>query len=577
MEVEPIVVSFAIVLPFLLAGTFFYWKQETVGSVVQEGQKLKLVQWLKAHPSIGKTVGLDTVDLIVLSGFLLLQLNIVIGSLLIDKESGNLAKAGFINRTALALASMCLLAISSMEWVRRHFFRRFILLHSFSAVAVVSTVLHYYAASYWIVPAIVVYTIYRAVSVFGRGEASVMSATVMSNKVVQVELRRSSTTGSDFVPGQYVYIRVNSIGFEWHPFTISSSPLRNPHSFILDIKVQGHFTTELLALIQNQQLATVQVDGYYGSGIQLAPHMVFLAGGSGMTPFLSVLDHLNAVADESDCSETSPDYLELPRTLWLVWTCRDVEFLETYAELLHAVKCCSKWKCNIWLHLTHPGEKSDKGNEDDETQTEPDDLSDEPSPRMQRFYPTCFQRCAFSGHNDMVGVPVFGGTALGCVLFMLGVFQWHELSAKSFVGRFLLFSASAVGAGVGASLVFLLLRRRSACKRRETTTDVMDRAMEEVEGAGLDSASPALPSTPRSFVPTLAQSLLHRRFLIETERPDLRSRLREVHIQIRENYGTKANVMLLVSGPASLQADALLEARELSEPAFEVHRNSFLL
>ncbi|CAI5737516.1 unnamed protein product [Peronospora farinosa] len=648
MEVEPVVVSFALVLPFLFAGTIFYWKQDTIGTLADGGPQLKLVTWLKAHPNIGKRFGFDAIDVIVVGGFLLLQLNLVIGKLIADKESGKLEKAGYLIRTgrafgmnglyamvisvilvarqsflhkvfglsvlytgtwykegkveeklfpcldetcspkrrygsirnfsgAIAMVPLFIVAVSSMEWVRRRYFQRFIVLHCLSAFSVIFTTLHYYPALFWMVPAIILYGIYRAVSVFGRGKASVVSTTAMSNKIIQLELRRVPNVGSDFLPGQYVYIKVDSIGKEWHPFTISSSPLRNRHSFFLDAKVQGPFTSQLLTLMKMQQLHTVHVDGYYGSEIKCAPHMVFIAGGSGMTPFLSILDHLKALADISDREEMSTDDSELPRTLWVVWTCRDLEFLEAYAELLDAVNRCSRWKCKVWLHFTQAGtDEAGYDTEDDDTQTEPDDLSEENVPRSQRFYPASLHHHAFSGHNYMLGLPLFLGTGLGCVLLILWVFQLKMFSAKSFMRRAVLLGAGALGAVLGATFALYIVQRWNARKDTEGNNVTMEVAMGEMEVVGLDIPSPAPPSTPRSM-PTPAQSLLGRRFLIEKERPDLGFRLRIVHKEIRENFGVKAEVALLVSGPADLQRDALLQARELVEPAFEVHQKSFLL
>ncbi|KAF4042780.1 Ferric reductase NAD binding domain [Phytophthora infestans] len=665
LDVEPFVVSAALVLPFLLAGAIFYWKHDSVGSLANWGQQLKVVQWVKSRPSIGKRFGFDAVDVVLISGFLLLQLNLVVGKLLIDKENGKLAKSGILVRTARAfgmnglyamvlsvvlvarqsflhkffglsgeraaryhvlcgqfgfimlmlhgvlytlvwytqgkveqmlvpcLAESCtpkqrygstrnffgtvamlpllIVAASSMEWVRRRFFRRFITLHCLSAGFVVFTALHYYAASFWLVPATILYGIYRTVSAFGRGKANVMSATAMSNKVFQLELRRSTATGSDFLPGQYVYIKVDTIGKEWHPFTISSSPLRNRHSFVLDAKVQGPFTSQVLTLMKAHQLQTVHVDGYYGSEIEVAPHMVFVAGGSGMTPFLSILNHLKALADMEDRDEMTGDS-ELPRTLWIIWTCRDVEFLEAYAELLDAINRCSQWKCKIWLHHTHSGGESGF-DEDDDTQTEPDDLSEDSSPRAQRFYPPSLERHAFPGHNYMQGLPLFIGTALGCVLMMMWVWRLEDFTAKSFVRRTLLPCAGAFGAVAGASAVLYLLKRWNARKNGDGAMGV---AMGEMEVEGLDVTSPAAPATPRSM-PTPAQSVLGRNFLIEKKRPDLSSRLRDVHSEIRESYGMKADVALLVSGPANLQADTLLLAHELHKPTFKVLQKSFVL
>ncbi|KAG7388765.1 ferric/cupric-chelate reductase [Phytophthora pseudosyringae] len=671
LEVEPFVVSIALVFPFLLAGAVFYWKQDAVGSLVKSGKQLTVVRWVKSHPSVGKNFGFDAVDVVVVGGFLLLQLNLVVGKLLIDKESGKLAKAGYLNRTARAfgmnglyamvlsvvlvarrsflhkffglsgeraaryhvltgqfgfimlalhgvlyilvwymqgkvekmlfpcLAESCtpkerygttrnffgavamipllLVAVSSMEWVRRRFFQRFIVLHCLSAVSMVFTALHYYAASFWLVPAIVLYGIYRTVSAFGRGKSSVVSATAMSNKIFQLELRRSTSGASDFLPGQYVYIKVDAIGNQWHPFTISSSPLRTRHSFVLDAKVQGPFTSQVLTLMKMHQLNTVHVDGYYGSEFKLAPHMIFVAGGSGMTPFLSVLDHLKALAEAGDRDDVSADDLELPRTLWVIWTCRDMEFLEAHAELLDAVNRCSRWKCKMWLHLTHAGcGGSGYDNEDDDTQTEPDDLSEEASPRAQKFYPSSLERHTFSGHSYMLGLPLFVGTALGCVLLMLWVIRLEEFTAKSFIRRTLLLGAGVFGTVFGGCAVLYSLRRWNARKNGDGRDGAMGVAIGEMEVESLDVSSPAPPATPRSM-PTPAQSVLSRNFLIEKERPDLGSRLRDVHGEIRENYGMKAEVALLVSGPADLQSDALLQARELQAPAFEVHQKSFLL
>ncbi|RLN88722.1 hypothetical protein BBJ28_00016851 [Nothophytophthora sp. Chile5] len=364
LEVEPAVVSCALVAPFLLAGAVFYWKQQSVEPLSSWGRHSHVMTWLRAHPGVGRSLGLDAVDVVLVAGFLVLQANLVVGKLLIDKESGKLAKSGYLDRTArafgmnglyalvlsvllvarqsflhkfcglsgeraakyhvwsgqfgvimlllhgvlyvlvwymqgkvtkmlvpcldedctpkqrygssrnffglLAMLPLIVVSLSSLEWVRRRYFHRFAVLHCLTVPFVVFTALHYYATAFWLVPAIVLYAIYRVVSSFGRGKASVLSAASLSDKLFQLELRRSTSGGSDFLPGQYVYIKVDAIAKnEWHPFTISSSPLRNRHSFVLDAKVQGSFTSQLLTLMKTHQLSTVQVDGYYGSKIEV--------------------------------------------------------------------------------------------------------------------------------------------------------------------------------------------------------------------------------------------------------------------------------------------------------------------
>ncbi|RLN88725.1 hypothetical protein BBJ28_00016852 [Nothophytophthora sp. Chile5] len=293
-----------------------------------------------------------------------------------------------------------------------------------------------------------------------------------------------------------------------------------------------------------------------------------------MTPFLSVLEHLKLLAEAGDRDELL-QATDLPRTLWVVWTSRDLELLEAHAELLDAVNRCSRWKCKIWLHLTHAG-RDGNGYDDDDDETEPDDSSEDSSPRVQRFYPAPMQRHAFSGHGYMLGLPLFVGTALGCTLLMLLVHRMEGLTAMSFTRRPLLLGAGTLGAVLGASAVLFLVQRWHARKSDDGREGAMGDAMGEMEVAGLDVASPAPPATPRAL-PTPAQSLLARNFMLEKERPDLAARLRNVHSEIRENYGMQADVALLVSGPAELQADALLQARELQAPTFTMHQKSFLL
>ncbi|CAI5737519.1 unnamed protein product [Peronospora farinosa] len=126
MEVEPVVVSFALVLPFLFAGTIFYWKQDTIGTLADGGPQLKLVTWLKAHPNIGKRFGFDAIDVIVVGGFLLLQLNLVIGKLIADKESGKLEKAGYLIRTgrAFGMNGLYAMVISVILVARQSFLHK---------------------------------------------------------------------------------------------------------------------------------------------------------------------------------------------------------------------------------------------------------------------------------------------------------------------------------------------------------------------------------------------------------------------------------------------------------------------
>jgi len=94
-----------------------------------------------------------------------------------------------------------------------------------------------------------------------------------------------------FVPGQAASIAINKSGWrkEERPFTFTNLP--NDKSLEFTIKIypdQESVTNELLALNQDDELVLHDVFGaitYKGEG-------VFIAGGAGITPFISILRNL---------------------------------------------------------------------------------------------------------------------------------------------------------------------------------------------------------------------------------------------------------------------------------------------
>lgn len=91
-----------------------------------------------------------------------------------------------------------------------------------------------------------------------------------------------------FMPGQYSFIKVDSQGVlsQSHPFSMSSSPSDANLSF--GIKVLGDFT---MALKDVEKGSVVKVDGPYGTfsnNVIKAQRQVWIAGGIGVTPFMSM-------------------------------------------------------------------------------------------------------------------------------------------------------------------------------------------------------------------------------------------------------------------------------------------------
>ena len=128
---------------------------------------------------------------------------------------------------------------------------------------------------------------------------SVKAESPIVHTITLAQISRKNTTPFHHLPGQFQFIRFRR-GNRWspeHPFTIASAP--SPSGELsLTIKSCGDFTSSLHLLRQND-LATIH--GPFGRfSYTLHPDerdLVFIAGGVGITPFISMLRHMNHALD----------------------------------------------------------------------------------------------------------------------------------------------------------------------------------------------------------------------------------------------------------------------------------------
>lgn len=99
----------------------------------------------------------------------------------------------------------------------------------------------------------------------------------------------------NFKAGQFIFISFNQKGNpdEWHPFTVSSAPANGELS--ITVKSLGKFTKTLTELTSENTSQRVRVEGAYGkfSYRNFAnTNQIWVAGGIGVTPFLSMANAL---------------------------------------------------------------------------------------------------------------------------------------------------------------------------------------------------------------------------------------------------------------------------------------------
>ncbi len=147
----------------------------------------------------------------------------------------------------------------------------------------------------------------------------VVSVTEEVDTIWSIELEPESHSGIDFKAGQFVWITLGDTPFklQQHPFTISSAPSKK--NIRLTIKALGDFTSE----IKNLETGTTAfVEGPYGNftlDASVKTHNVFINGGIGITPTMSILQDLKSNNDQRQTTvifgtpslELTPFYDEL--------------------------------------------------------------------------------------------------------------------------------------------------------------------------------------------------------------------------------------------------------------------------
>ncbi|XP_009763020.1 ferric reduction oxidase 6-like [Nicotiana sylvestris] len=242
----------------------------------------------------------------------------------------------------ISLAAGLLMWVTSLPGVRRQNFELFFYTHQLYVVFVVFLALHVGDFIFMIAGAgIFLFMLDRFLRFFqSRKTVDILSATCFPCGTVELVLAKPSNLRYNALG--WIFLQVPELSWlQWHPFSVSSSPLDGKHHLAILIKVLGDWTEKLKGhilnlsveqpemepLLQQNRKITASVEGPYGHESPyhlMYENLILVAGGIGISPFLAILsDILHRINDSKPC---------LPRNILIVWAIKksdELPLLET--------------------------------------------------------------------------------------------------------------------------------------------------------------------------------------------------------------------------------------------------------
>eukprot|EP01129_Flabellula_baltica_P008710 TRINITY_DN3494_c0_g1_i1.p1 TRINITY_DN3494_c0_g1~~TRINITY_DN3494_c0_g1_i1.p1 ORF type:complete len:532 (-),score=96.35 TRINITY_DN3494_c0_g1_i1:27-1622(-) len=247
---------------------------------------------------------------------------------------------------------MVLMYSSAVEAVRRPMFEAFWFTHHLFIVYYALLCIHGAAAllespTFWIwfiLPG-VLYMIERMVrNAKGNQKTIILKAIAHKGRVLELRMRKPEF---NYKPGQYVFLACPYIAnFEWHPFTISSSP--DEEFLSCHIRIVGDWTGKLWALMNpDKEIGIVQedlvlapngdaimmIDGPFGAASEEVfgfETVVLFSAGIGVTPFASILKSIKwELENNASCRISRVHFYWSNRDAaafeWFLWLLEDLE------------------------------------------------------------------------------------------------------------------------------------------------------------------------------------------------------------------------------------------------------------
>ncbi|KAL1213777.1 Ferric reduction oxidase 8 [Cardamine amara subsp. amara] len=203
----------------------------------------------------------------------------------------------------ISLVTGLVMWITSLPQIRRKFFEVFYYTHHLYIVFLVAFLFHTGDRHfYWVLPGIFLFGLDKILRIVqSRTESHVLSARLFSCKAIELILPKDPRL--NYAPSSFIFLNIPLISrLQWHPFSITSSSSVDKHTLSVMMKCEGKWTDSVYNKLEEAANSdnminniTVKVEGPYGpSSVDFLRYdnLFLVAGGIGITPFLSILQEL---------------------------------------------------------------------------------------------------------------------------------------------------------------------------------------------------------------------------------------------------------------------------------------------
>ncbi|PIN21202.1 Ferric reductase, NADH/NADPH oxidase [Handroanthus impetiginosus] len=204
----------------------------------------------------------------------------------------------------MALSTALVIYITALPQIRRKWFHFFYYTHHLYLIFIIFFLFHGGDRHFYMVlPGVFLFALDKLLRVIqSRPETCILSARLFPSKAIELTLPKDPKL--KYTPTSVVFLKIPSISkFQWHPFSITSSSSIDEDTFSIIIKSEGQWTSSLYNKIcdgsdsDQRKCIRVAVEGPYGpSTLEFLRYknLLLVAGGIGITPFLSILQEISS-------------------------------------------------------------------------------------------------------------------------------------------------------------------------------------------------------------------------------------------------------------------------------------------